>query len=46
MLSALYALSFCDKTDIIFSFFIEHQIYDMIETDIQLEEHDLPCIIT
>ena len=40
-----YALSPCDKTDIIFSFFIEHQIYDMIELDIQLEEHGLPCII-
>ena len=40
-----YALSPCDKTDIIFSFFIERQIYDMIELDIQLEEHGLPCII-
>ena len=41
-----YALSPCDKTDIIFSFFIENEIYDMIELDIQLEEHGLPCIIT
>jgi len=41
-----YALSPCDKTDIIFSFFIENHIYDMIELDIQLEEHGLPCIIT
>lgn len=41
-----YALSPCDKTDIIFSYFIENQIYDMIELDIQLEEHGLPCIIT
>lgn len=41
-----YALSPCDKTDIIFSYFIEHEIYDMIELDIQLEEHGLPCIIT
>lgn len=40
-----YALSPCDKTDIIFSYFIEHGIYDMIELDIQLEEHGLPCII-
>ena len=31
---------------IIFSYFIEHQIYDMIELDIQLEEHGLPCIIS
>lgn len=41
-----YALSPCDKTDIIFSYFIEHHIYDMIELDIQLEEHGLPCLIS
>ena len=41
-----YALSPCDKTDIIFSYFIEYKIYDMIELDIQLEEHGLPCIIS
>ena len=41
-----YALSPCDKTDIIFSYFIENGIYDMIELDIQLEEHKLPCIIS
>ena len=40
-----YALSPCDKRDIIFSFFIEHEIYDMIEIDIALEEHGLPCFI-
>lgn len=40
-----YALSPCDKTDIIFSYFIENNIYDMVELDIQLEEHGLPCII-
>lgn len=40
-----YALSPCDKTDVIFSFFIENRIYDMIEIDIQLEEHGLPCIV-
>ena len=40
-----YALSPCDKTDIIFSYFIENEIYDMIELDIQLEEHGLKCII-
>lgn len=41
-----YALSPCDKTDIIFSYFIENEIYDMIELDIQLEEHGLPCVIS
>lgn len=40
-----YALSPCDKTDIIFSYFIEKGYYDMYEIDIQLEGHDLPCII-
>ncbi len=41
-----YALSPCDKMDIIFSYFIENGIYDMLELDIQLEEHGLPCIIS
>ena len=41
-----YALSPCDKTDVIFSFFIENEYYDMIDLDIQLEEHGLPCIIS
>ena len=40
-----YALSPCDKRDIIFSFFIEHEVYDMIEIDITLEEHGLDCFI-
>lgn len=41
-----YALSPCDKRDVIFSYFIEHEIYDMIELDIQLEEHGVPCLIS
>ena len=40
-----YALSPCDKRDIIFSFFIENYVFDMIEIDIALEEHGLPCFI-
>ena len=34
-----YALSPANKTDIIFSYFLERGIYDMMELDIQLEEH-------
>lgn len=41
-----YALSPCDKTDVIFSYFIENKIYDMIELDIQLEEHGQKCLIS
>lgn len=45
MARAGYALSPCDKTDIIFSFFIENQVYDIFEIDIQLEEHGLPPLV-
>ena len=41
-----YALSPADMTDIIFSFYIEHNHFDVIDIDIQLEEHGLPCIIS
>ena len=41
-----YALSPCDKKDIIFSFFIENEIYDMLEIDIALEEYGEPCLIS
>lgn len=40
-----YALSPADITDVIFAYFIQNEIYDMIELDIQLEEHGIPCII-
>ena len=40
-----YALSPCDRRDIVFSFFIENEIFDMIEIDIALEERGLPCFI-
>ena len=40
-----YALSPCDKTDVVFSYFVENKIYNMIEIDIKLEEYGLPCII-
>lgn len=40
-----YALSPGDVTDIIFQTFIEHEIYDILEIDIVLEEYGMPCII-
>lgn len=40
-----YALSPCDMRDVIFSYFIEKEIYDMVDLDIQLEEYGIPCII-
>lgn len=40
-----YALSPCDKRDIIFSFFIEQGVFDMFDIDIALEEYGLPCFI-
>lgn len=41
-----YALSPSDITDIIFTFFIEHKHFDIIDIDIKLEEYGLPCIIS
>ncbi len=40
-----YALSQSDKQDVIFTFFIENEIFDMIEIDIALEKYGLPCFI-
>lgn len=41
-----YALSPADMTDIIFTFYIERNHFNVIDIDIQLEEHGLPCIIS
>ena len=40
-----YALSPCDKRDIIFQFYIENKVYDIYAIDISLEKHGLPCFI-
>ena len=40
-----YALSPSEKRDVIFSYFIEKGVYDMIEIDIALEEHGAECFI-
>lgn len=40
-----YALSPSDMRDVIFSYFIEHEHFDMVDIDIQLEEYGIPCII-
>ncbi len=40
-----YSLSPANKTDVIFAYFIENGIYDMLELDIQLEEHGEKCVI-
>lgn len=41
LLRAGYALSPCDKTDIIFHYFIENEFYDMLLIDVCLEENGL-----
>lgn len=40
-----YAISPCDLRDIIIAFFIEHEMYDMTEIEIALEEHGVPCFV-
>ncbi len=40
-----YALSPCDKTDVIFKFYIENEYYDIIGLDIALEEYGQQPII-
>ncbi len=45
MARAGYALSPGDKRDVIFSYFIENEIYDVIGIDMVMEEYGLPAII-
>lgn len=40
-----YAFSPCSITDVIFKYFIENGYYDIYDLDIELENHDVPCII-
>ena len=40
-----YALSPCNKRDVIFSYFIEKNIFDIIEMDRILDEYGLPCFM-
>ena len=40
-----YALSPCDKRDIIFAYFLEKEVYDMVDIALKLEEYGLPCFI-
>lgn len=40
-----YALSPADKRDVIFSFFIENGVYDLLEIDIVLEDYGLKTFI-
>ena len=37
-----FALSKCNKKDVIYSYFIENQIYDLLTIDLVLEEYGLP----
>lgn len=45
LLRAGYALSPCNLTDVIFSFFIQKEIYNIAEIDFYLEEYNLPQIV-
>lgn len=40
-----YTFSPCELYDLIFEFFIENEIFDIVEIAIQLEEHGLPSFI-
>ena len=40
-----YALSPCDKRDVIFSYFIECKVYDLVEIELTLEDYGLPGFV-
>ena len=40
-----FALSPCDKRDVVFSYFIEKEYYDLVELDVELEERGLKCFL-
>ena len=40
-----FALSPCDKRDVIFSYFIEKGYYDLVELDVELEARGLKCFL-
>ena len=40
-----FALSPCDKRDVLFSYFIENEYYDLLEMDVELEARGLKCFL-
>ena len=45
LMRAGYALSPCDKRDVVFSYFIENEYYDLLEMDVELEARGLKCFL-
>ena len=45
LLRAGFALSPCDKRDILFSYFIENEYYDLLDMDVELEARGLKCFL-
>ena len=40
----IYALSPCDMSDVIFSFFIENELYSVVDLCIELDKRGLPSL--